>query len=177
MNSAEYLAPTPPMLQELNLLYRSIEERRGEMLTYLEAMTDERQNKNPTPTEWSPLQVMEHIVIVEEYVASPLPPADNKVLLKGHLFMTFGVGLMRTGLRIPTIPQAVPSNALDFAAVRQRWSDARNCLLSKLKTVAQENQAAPIAPHPIAGPLTAKQTLELLDAHLIYHLRHFPHSK
>ena len=161
------------MLTALEKLHQNTEQRKTEMLAYLESLTDQERMKQPTPSDWSPLQVMEHIVIVEEWVSGPTPK-NRKVLLKGYLFMALGVSTMRKGTRVPTLPQAVPSGALNYTEIKQRWEDARAFISSKLASVTQETQDEPIALHPVAGPLTAKQILELLDAHLIYHWKHFP---
>lgn len=176
------LDPTETLrsLPELNHLYKSMEKRKAEFLTYLERLTDAERRRCPTVADWSPLQVMEHVVVVEEWMAAPyeaLSHANSKVLIKGRLFITLGGGLMRSGFRMPTVPQAEPQTDLDFTTIKQRWEIARILLSRKLATVTQETQPVPIALHPIAGPLNAKQVLELLDVHLAYHWRHRPHVK
>ena len=171
---------TLTLLPEYSTLNQSLEKQKDELLTYLEALSEEDRNRNATTAEWSPLQVMEHIVVVEEWMAGPnqaLPPANGKVLFKGHLFIILGGGLMRSGLRMPTIPMAEPGQVLDFTAIKLRWHTARTLLASKLEAVTQETQPLPIALHPMAGPLNAKQVLGLLDVHLAYHLRHLPRVK
>ena len=168
------------MLPELNTLYQSIEKRKAAMLTYLETLPDEERSKNAAAAEWSPLQVMDHVVIVEEWMAGPnaaVLPANARVLMKGRLFITLGGGVMRSALRMPTLPMAVPQDDLDFTAIKQRWDRSRNMLAPKLAAVTQETQPLPIALHPVAGPLNAKQVLVLLDAHLAYHWRHMPRVK
>ena len=168
------------MLPELDLLYRSMETRKAEMLTHLATLSHEERNRNPKPSEWSPLQVMDHLVLVEEWMSCPnraVPPKHGKVLLKGRLFIFFGGGIMRSRFRIPTIPMAVPQTNLDFAEIERRWDDARGGLALKLAAITTETQSLPIALHPIAGPLNGRQVLELLDVHLAYHVRHFPQVK
>ena len=170
------------MLPKLNILYQRIEKRKAEMLTFLESLSDAARNNAPNPSAWSPLQVMEHVVTVEEWMAGPnmaLPPANGKVLLKGHLFILLGGGLTRVaslaGFRIPTLPEAEPQGEhFNFTALKQRWENARKSLAPKLEAVTPKTQHLPIALHPVAGPLNAKQALVLLDVHLAYHWRHFP---
>ena len=165
------------MLPELNTLYQSIERRKAEMLAHLESLPDKEQGKSPTTAEWSPLQVVDHVVIVEEWMAGPdaaILPSDARVLMKGRLFITLGGGLMRSALRMPTLPVAVPQDDPDLAAIKQRWDMSRTMLCPKLAAVTPETRPLPIALHPVAGPLNAKQVLLLLDVHLAYHWRHFP---
>ena len=172
------------MLHALNARYLSMEKRRFEMLAYLESLSDAERNKAPAPTDWSPLQIMEHVVTVEEWMAGPnaaLPHENGKVLLKGHLFIMLGGGLTRVavglGFRIPTLPQAEPQGAhFDFTAIKRRWENARQSLLPKLEAVMPETRHLSIALHPIAGPLNAGQVVTLLDVHLAYHWRHFPRA-
>ncbi len=149
---------------ELDRLSQSLETRKAKMLVCLESLSHEERGSKPAPSDWSPLQVMEHVVIVEEWMAAPQPVGDN-ILLKGHLFMIFGVGLMRTGLRVPTLPMATPRGDPDYADVKRRWEDARNALASKRAAVTGKARHLPIALHPAAGPLNAKQALTLLSSH------------
>ena len=95
------------MLSELDNLYQSIERRKTEILTRLDALPDADRRKNPAPTEWSPLQVMEHVILVEELVVGPdalTLPANAQIQLKGRLFVLVGGAMMRSGLRMPTLP-------------------------------------------------------------------------
>ena len=161
------------MLPELNTLSQSMETRKTEMLAYIDALPSEKRNAKPRPSEWSPLQVMEHLVLVEEWMAAPCPPG-GKVLTRGKIFVLFGGNMMRSRFRIPTVPMAEPQVVLDDALIRQRWDRARASLSAKLAEVTAENRSSPIALHPLVGPLDALQTLTLLDVHLAYHLRHLP---
>ena len=167
---------TQYMMPRLNTLFRSIEAQKAEMLRYVETLTDEERNQNLTPAEWSPLQVMEHIVSVEELTTAAGLQSNARVLLKGHIFITLGGGLMRlcarSGLRTPTLPVFEPSGEHDFQTIKQRWDEATNALAPKLVSVTRETQ--PFVMHPVAGPLSARQFFELLDVHLAYHWRHFP---
>lgn len=82
------------LLPELRALYNSMEERKTGMLARLEAIPPGERGKSRAKGEWSPRQVMEHLVVVEEWIGGTgdLPPKGTKVLLKGkgHLFITFG---------------------------------------------------------------------------------------
>ena len=173
------------MLPKLNILYQRIEKRKAEMLTYIEYLSDAERNNVPNSSAWSPLQTLEHVVTVEEWMAGPNmapPPENGSVLLKGHLFILLGGGLTRfatmSGFRIPTLPEAEPQgDYFDFTALKQRWENARESLAPKLEAVTPKTRHLPIALHPVAGPLNAKQAVALLDVHLAYHWRHFPRSK
>ena len=172
------------MLLELNRLYQSITQRKAELLTSLDSLTDAQRSHAPSPSEWSPLQVLEHLVSVEESLAGPTAPAlpaDAKVLPKGRMFITFGGGLMRlcaqSGLRIPSLPVFEPQGNGDYPFLKTRWNTTRAALLPTIAAVMEATQAAPIALHPIAGPLNAAPVLILLDAHLAYHWRHLPRVK
>ncbi len=167
------------MLPELNILHQSIERRKAEILIYVESLPDEEQSKSLAAGGWSPLQVLDHIVIVEEWMAGPdaaALPVNARVLMKGRLFIAFGGGLMRSALRVPPLPTAVPHDDPDFTAVKQRWDRSRTLLCPKLAAVTPKTRPLPIALHPVAGPLNAKQVLLLLDVHLAYHWRHLPRA-
>ena len=165
------------MLPELNTLFQEMEKQKGSMLTRLQALSSEEQSRPPTPAEWSPLQVMSHVIAVEKIFEDVLPE-EAKVLVQGHLFIAIGGRLMRfstwSGLRIPTMPAFEPQEEHDFAALKQCWDKTRESLAFKLAAVTQDTVLLPFAMHPAVGPLNAKQFLRLLDIHLAYHLRHFP---
>jgi hypothetical protein len=156
--------------------YQSIEQRKSIMLRYLETLTDEERRKNPTPAEWSPLQILEHLVLLEELSLGADLPANAKILPKAYLFVTLGGGLTRvgavSGLRIPTLPAFEPRGEHDFSVIKKRWGKARKTLSGRLASVKQPKR--PFIMHAVAGPMSANQFLELLDVHLAYHWRHFP---
>ncbi len=165
------------LLKEFAGPYQGLEKAKAGMLDRMEKLTDDERNRKPAPGEWSSLQVLEHVVVVEEWMAginSDPPPPNARVQMRGRLFIKYAGRMMRSGRRIPTIPMSAPPDAPCYSEVVNRWSDARKVLEQKLRDVKPGSQFIPIALHPLAGPLNPAQVLDLLDAHLDYHIKHFP---
>ena len=168
------------MLTELDTIYRKIEERRTEMINRLEALPDAEQMMPPTTLEWSALQVVEHLIMYEELVCNWRARAVGATASpswKGRGFVGLMTWIMRSRLRIPTLPELQPQSESTLLALCERWRVVRVNLRTGLEAVTQERLPTVFILHPIAGPLNAMQVLQLLDAHLMYHQRHWPLEK
>jgi len=165
------------MLPQLEEPFKTIECLKSDMLRVLGALTEDELRERPSPSDWSPLGIPEHIVLVEEWTSGPSEeplPENARVLLKGRVFVAFASRFMRSGVRVPTDPSAEPSGHHDRDSLAQRWDLSRDLLKAKLQDVRKETLNQPIAMHPLAGPVNACQVLALLEVHMIYHLRQLP---
>jgi DinB superfamily len=155
----------------------TLESNKSRMLEYLDSLSPSARDFRPTKDDWSPLQVLEHIVMVEEWMSGPnqaVAPRLDKVRLSGYLFIFFGGRFMASGLRVPTLSMMHPKADLDFEEIKARWSRSREDLERKLQTVTAQELSRPIALHPVAGPLNPVQVLTLLEVHSDYHWRFMP---
>jgi hypothetical protein len=165
------------MLSQIEDPFRKVESLKLDMLRILGSLTDNELQTPHSSSYWSPLGILEHIVLVEEWTAGPNEeplPENAQVLVKGRLFVAFVNRFMRFGVRVPTVAEAEPSTHPDLTSLMQRWDKSRDLLKAKLQVVRKETLNHPIAVHPIAGPLDALRVLGLLEVHLIYHLRQLP---
>lgn len=164
------------MLKELSPLYKSLEDKRRELLKYMDGISEAERQRKPNPKELSPIQVLAHIVKVEETVAGPgtSPKLKSKVGLKGRVFMATMVNLMRPGFRIPTTPVLHPSVPDSYHELKQSWERTRQELTSRVERTTESAKNQPITDHMMAGPLSAAMALEFLDIHLRYHWKNFP---
>lgn len=165
------------MLSEIEEPLKKIETLMSDLLRVLGSLTENELRESASPSVWSPLGILEHIVLVEEWTAGPNEeplPENAQVMVKGRIFVAFANRFMRLGLRVPTDPRAEPSAHPDLEALVQRWDKSRELLKTKLQTVQKETLYQPIAMHPLAGPLDPLRVLVLLEVHIIYHLRQLP---
>lgn len=166
------------MLGELVPFHTSLEKRRLELIDYMDRLSEQERLRNPSSSELSPLQVLAHVVRVEETVVGPgtTPSQNSKVGVRGRIFMFTMVNLMRPGFRIPTTPILHPENPYGYEELKRAWDVLRTELKSRVERVSLTSRDQPICDHMMAGPLTARMALDFLDVHLRYHWRNFPRS-
>ena len=165
------------MLSQITEPFEKIESLKSDMLRILGSLTEKELQEPASPSYWSPLGILEHIVLVEEWTAGPNEeslPENAHVTVKGRVFVAFVNRIMRKGVRVPTAPGVEPSAHPDMESLLQRWEKSRDLLKAKLQGVQKETLLQPIAMHPLAGPLDASRVLVLLEVHLIYHLCQLP---
>lgn len=164
---------TNTLRPKLAIRWQSIENQKAVFISYLNALSEDALTARATPVDWSLLEVLEHVIIVEEWVSAPFINSEGKrVGMKAYLFTGLGGAITRSGIRIPTLPVAEPSGTASLNDLIERWARARQSLAPKLLQVTASRWYAPIALHPFAGPMNAYQVMGLLDVHLAYHLRH-----
>ena len=154
----------------------NLDTRKAAVLAYLDSLNPMDLKRAPRPGQWSPLEVLEHIVIVEELTTKARTPAagEQKVGLKARGFMLLGVAPMRPGFRIPTMPVLQPKRNQDYNTLKERWAAARRDLSAHLESVGADVTQRAMIVHPLAGPMSAAMALDFLDVHLRYHWKNFP---
>lgn len=124
------------------------------------------------PDEWSIAQTVEHLILVERgFLAGimrakdPLPertPEQDELRAKVN-------AILRTGERYEVPVSGVdPGPQPDPDQLRADWDKVRQRLQARLDSGIPGPEIL-VAVHPIAGPLTAAESLEFLANHLIYH--------
>jgi hypothetical protein len=160
---------TPAWLFDLGALKKSV-------LAHYSEMPEVLREKKPSKAAWSASEVVEHLIIVEEQVAgswrkeigsgSPVPLG-----LKSHLLTTMVSAVMaHTHVRVPTVPELVPSGGLALPELTSRWEKARKELTNALP----EYSKVAWTMHPVFGPLSSDQMGKIMVSHLKHHLRHWP---
>lgn len=164
------------MLAEFQTRFDAIEEKKVEALRLVRALPEERQVAVPRPKDWSPRGVLHHLVISEEEIAGEealekaalLPAQRNR---RAELFLPMAGMVMRLGLRVPTLPSLEPDQTFPLSDVERRWQGVRHLLHERLSAHGEKAAHRPFALHPMVGPVSALQYLEITDAHLLYHLK------
>jgi uncharacterized damage-inducible protein DinB len=153
-----------------------LERRRAALLERLATMTAAQLTTRPTEGAWHVLDVVQHVVIVEELVLralgtrpGPLPLVER---IRSGLRLTALRVYLRSGGRIqaPT-PAILPQGSVPLEELRARWDRTRAGLASALASFGPADLIRPMMKHPIVGKLTPAQTLTFLDTHLAHHSR------
>ena len=164
------------MLPSLGRRLDRLERRREELLGRVAPLGAEQLAYRPGPERWHVLDILEHLIIIEERVLGavgtrpgPLPAAER---LRGALRLA-GLRLyLRSGGKIRAPTRAIlPQGGVGLAELRERWDRARAGYRTALEAFDCTDLLRPMMKHPVIGKLTPTQTLAFLDAHLAHHGR------
>lgn len=130
----------------------------------------------PGPDRWHTLDVVEHLVTVEERILralgtrpGPLPAAAR---FRGSLRLAALRLYLRSGGRIKAPnPALLPQGGVTLDQLRDRWDRTRAGYTTALEQFDRADLVRPMMKHPIIGKLTPLQTLSFIDAHLAHHGR------
>ena len=123
---------------------------------------------------WSALDVVQHLVLVEEgvlgYARKKLQGPPQPVALLDRAKLTLLVGVLRSPIRFRApLPQVVPAETFPLDALSARWETVRGELRDLLVSLPDERKRALVFRHPISGPLDPSGTLTFLDEHAKHH--------
>jgi hypothetical protein len=143
-----------------------LDRKRHELLHALnEFSLEEVRTLRETADGWTPCEVVEHLVKVENEVARqvqrllasvpslPAEPADEKLVDITELFRERGL----LGTKKKTLPALEPSGFLSYDRGLQQLADARKQLKSLLPQLASRETNSLLAPHPLGITLNACQ--------------------
>jgi hypothetical protein len=164
------------MLEAVRTRFESMEARKSDILRRVHALSPEEQEAPPKLGEWSPREIVQHLLMVEEETTKPLPEGSavkKPLVTLAPLLVRF----LRTGRQIPAPPGMTTPDKVDplpLAILEAQWEGKRVELRARLAVLENEEAAGtPFTVHPILGPLDALQILDITDAHLIYHQKQF----
>ena len=167
-------------MTQLEERFRKIEAQKAALLGRVCALDVTERAKAPKTGEWSPLQVIAHLVLAEGLMAGEIEKAAGpegrgarpKPLTA--LMVPLLCGAMRAALPMLPPPTMEPPPTPDpLEASEARWSELRAALCARLESVADPD-ARNFSLHPILGPISARQALDITEAHLTYHTKRFP---
>jgi hypothetical protein len=160
--------------KELKLLVK-LENRRRELMAEADQMSAEQLTFRPEPNAWSSLDILEHLVKVEEEIAArvrPRPPrrlseaAKAKAAL-GAMWVLFGV---RARIKVP-VQGILPLGGVTLRDLASRWEAAEAALQERLEGFGPGDWSRPMMRHPMLGLLTPAEGLTFLRWHIAHHRR------
>lgn len=132
--------------------------------------------RRPSAESWSMVDVIEHLVLVEQGTAAALakPPTPGRAreMPRGQWLRFQGLRVaLKTGIRIEAPIEAVlPRRELPWHALLSRWEERRRELEEWLLMVDPSILGTPRFRHPIAGWLDVPQSLTFIGDHLAHHI-------
>ncbi len=155
---------------------RSIEDKRDDLLVWVEGLDPELVTTPPAPGEWSIHEIVEHLVLAEESVMGDVSSLEERTprrrRLRGRLLYWLVMFILR--FRIPVkVPDSsmLPSGEPSLDEIGARWTRNHARLRHWLEGLSAEDARKAYFRHPVVGGMTASQSLLMLDVHLDRHIR------
>jgi uncharacterized damage-inducible protein DinB len=160
--------------KEQNLLTR-LDTGRKVLVAEVDALTADQLVFRPTPDGWSALDVVEHLVRVEEAIVSRIRKRERRTLAetlraKGALALMSVYFAVGRRFKVPT-QAIVPLGGVTLSDLAGRWDASHAALRAAVNLLDPEELARPLMRHPVLGLLTPRETLTFLLRHLAHHRR------
>jgi hypothetical protein len=163
------------MLPQLERRIGRLERQRVALLRELNALSPARLVFHSAPGSWSALDLVEHLVLVEEAVLRGIPDrprarsmADSAraAMVLPLVYLAFARGRR---LRAPS-SAVLPVGGSTLPQLEARWARARANLSAVLQLMGPEDLSRPFFRHPVIGWLTTLEGLGFLERHVAHHL-------
>lgn len=157
--------------------FEKLERQKTEALGEIAAWSPERLRFRPDPASWSTLDVLDHLMKVEQALLKAVManlPHGQPVSLRSRLGARLVIGVMRSRLRVKVPPAAtsvLPGAKLDPAGLGPRWTATRDELGALLATLSREQLRRGLFRHPVSGWMTMPHAVTFLAAHFGHHQR------
>jgi hypothetical protein len=146
-----------------------------DLLLVLRGMTDEQRRFRPEPDDWSALEVAHHVFLAERLTVTSLEKLRGQPSRKRGLKAKFGklavAVVFKLGIPVENPSKMVtPDPAVGFDELESEWREVREQMLEVLEAMDEDAPGQAGMSHPFAGPMTVRETLAFLAAHLERHL-------
>jgi uncharacterized damage-inducible protein DinB len=150
-----------------------MELEKGWFVALAEKLGPERSLEELGEDEWSLVQVMDHLVLSERAFAVGIlrasQPIGERTLEQDHAREAVLQGLLSGGKYPVPVAAVEPAARPEIEAVLADWAKVRERLGDKIASGSLPADDLLAGVHPIAGPLNARDCLQFLLNHLIYH--------
>lgn len=164
------------MIGTLKKFYLRLTSGLDDLLTVLRGMTDEQRRHRAQPNDWSALEVAHHVFLAERGTVDSLEKLRGRPSRRRSWKNKLGnlaVGVVfRLGIPVQNPSKVVtPDPAVSFEELEREWREVRERMLDLLQSMDEGAEKHAGMNHPIAGPMTVKETMAFLAAHLERHLK------
>jgi len=149
---------------------------RRRLLDEVERLEPERLTAKPLPGKWSILEIVEHLVVGDREVLQGLPHPSALVEQRRGLRDRVGYRMVMFVLachipaKVPS-PRYLPQGQSSLPDLRRDWDEMQQWLRSYVERLDRGDPAKAVFGHPIAGPMTMQQVLDMGKLHLATHTR------
>jgi uncharacterized damage-inducible protein DinB len=156
--------------------FKDLEKSRKDLFNDLRDYSDDVVNDKPSPEAWSIAQVIEHLIMAEEFSLQYLQKKTqdtSKVPVAGfgsqwRFLLTQTVFFMNLKYKAPAI--IIPSN--NFASIKDlelRWDKVRKETFELLTQLPEGDLKKEIWKHAVAGKMNIEQMLAFFNIHFNRH--------
>lgn len=144
---------------------------REEVLKAAEGLTDDLLNRKPAPDEWSPMQVLEHLNLMENYIAKNLSrqiasPTSEKTMKK-PIQLTVN-RIIKVDAPAPLVPTG---DFITLEDMKMRLRESRIFLNSVYDGTTEDVLNSKSMPHPVFGKVPLIQWFPFIGLHEKRHLK------
>ena len=170
------------MRVELEKQLDKLDKQRHALLDGLKMLTAEQVAFTPGPGKWSILEVIEHLVISEQEIFKCVPEQPQKgggiSSLRNHISYILVVLVLKLGLPVPVVSHEMePQGKSSLTELRRQWDENHRWLRGFVEELPAEDLARPVFCHPVAGPLSLAQSIQMDRLHLNTHQRQIRRNK
>lgn len=131
---------------------------------------------HPIPGKWSILEIVEHLVLAEEALFAGQRGQKGDVVPR-RTIRNLGLYLVVMGVIGFGVPVRVPSRSMrptgsrTLAELDEAWEQSHDRLWRHVAEMPRGGLSHPIFAHPVSGPMSTRQAIWMLEAHLRHHRR------
>lgn len=164
------------MIPRARTLYEDLESAKRALLATVSRLDEEQLHFRSSPSAWSVIQVVDHVGRAESGCVRSMRRCAGQLSARRSLRYTLGFKLLelvfRFGIRVKNpVPEAEPQLDPQPVEVLTTWDRTREDLHEFLDRLPEEGLGWGAIHHPLAGPFTVEECLQLLQRHLRHHSR------
>lgn len=166
------------MDSKLESRFNKLESSRLQLLAELEKRDDKELNFHPGKDKWSVIQVMHHLIIIEQlsigYINKKLTYRTN--IKKSGLGAAIRFFVLKSVLQTPFLFKApkivseVSDNA-GFKETKNQWDQVRKDMKELFDNLPEEFLNKNIFKHALAGKMNIYQMLSFMEEHFKHHVK------
>ncbi len=163
-----------PGTSRLRARLADIDRRRLALLDELEGMDPALLARRPRADRWSIREIVEHLVLAERDVLRGMPDVsalrEGRRGLRTRLAYPLVMSVLRFGIPVRVPSRAmVPAGDIPLAELRAMWDENHRWLREYVDGLDRRGLRRAVFRHPVTGPITVRQAVAMLDAHLKRH--------
>lgn len=151
-----------------------VEAMRDQMLAKLDALPPAMHTARPASGGWSALEVIEHLVLSEESVMAGIDEPEGlrprRRSLRSRIGYAAVLGVLASPIpvKVPT-PDMEPGRTRTLEELRATWHESHRVLRRHIQAVQAGEVSGAVFSHPVSGPLTTEQAIQMLAVHMKRH--------
>ncbi|ANU11103.1 hypothetical protein A1A1_17385 [Planococcus antarcticus DSM 14505] len=143
---------------------------RSHILQAVEGMTDEKLNQKPSAEEWSPIQILDHLQLMENTVAKGVSHELKKETSEKALKKPIALTVSRS-FKVEAPKQVVPTDEfVTLTEMKERLNASHNFLYEVFGQATHEQLKQKSMDHPVFGKVPLIQWFPFVGLH---EKRHF----